>query len=171
MTIGIAATNSERSGRCVEGVIHRLPREAVDTGSAVDALDLLDEHMLDKPVRFFDVGVVVALSDVSDFLKRPVANHFARLAKRLEGVFRLSCHQNVADKAKVVALACGVGESGHYDCAHSYGRIRNVRVIAQLRLVFLEHSMMPTHVGSMLRAEIAQARVVSSFFVIFERIE
>jgi hypothetical protein len=77
---------------------------------AFDTLDVLHEHVLDQPVRLFDVGVVVALANVSDFLERPASHHFPGLAKRLEGVLALARHHDIADEAEVIALARGIGE-------------------------------------------------------------
>ena len=81
---------------------------------AIDSLHVLDEHVLDEPVRVLGVGVVVPLADFTDLLERTIAEHFTGFAKGPEGVFGLAPHHNVTNEPKVVALLRGVGEISHY---------------------------------------------------------
>src|SRR2546423_6301456 len=75
---------------------------ARNTRATVGTLDVFDEHLLNEPVCFVDVHIVVAFRYLSDFLEGAIAEDLARLAERLEGVFRLPGHHYVADKSEEV---------------------------------------------------------------------
>jgi len=132
-------------------------------------VDPLDEHVLQQAVRLVGVRVVVTLPNVSDFLKGAVAHHFPGFSKRLERIFGLTRHRDVANEPGVVARASGVSKIMHDFRGCSSSSCSDPGVGTELRLVLLEHALMFAHVRNVMRAKIPEAGIVGLCLVVFER--
>jgi hypothetical protein len=134
----------------------------------VDALHVLDEHVLKEAIGFLYVRIVMTFTDVADLLQRTVAHHLPGFAKCLEGILGLASHHDIADQPVVIVRRGGVGEIFNDADRSADNATGDAGSIAELRLVLLEHSLVERHMGNVSRAQIAKALVIRLAFVILE---
>ena len=70
---------------------------------------VLDEHLLNKAVRFLHIIIVMALAQLTDVRELLNAKLTTALAERLERVFCLTSHNDIADQSKEITLTRRVG--------------------------------------------------------------
>lgn len=112
----------------------------------IHSLHVLHEHVLDEAVRVFGVGVVVALPDLADLMKRSISEHFAGFAKGPERIFGLASHHNVTNESQVVAPLRCVGQISHDVNGRPNFAFRDTGPAVQLGLILLEHALVCVHV-------------------------
>ncbi len=128
---------------------------------------MLDEHLLHERVRFAVVVIVMPLADLSDLSKLGVAEDAATVAERLESVFRLARHHDVADQSQEIAFTRSVGQVTSFakHCPNEF--LSSASLGAEHMLVILEHSLMLANVRNVAAAKISKANVFGLFFVVF----
>ncbi len=104
-------------------------------------------------------------------MKRLVAHHLSRFAEGLEGVLRLSGHQDVADESEIIVLARRIRELARHAQRRADDSLRRSGLRAKLQLVLLEHALVLPHVRNVPRAEIAKASVFGLLFMVLQRVE
>jgi hypothetical protein len=132
---------------------------------------MLDEHLLNQPVRLAVVFVVMPLADLTDLGELRVAECATAVAERLEGVFGLPGHHDVPDEPEEITLPRRVGEIPRLSENGSEEFFSFARFRAQRLLVVLEHSLMLSRPGNMPAAEIAKPAVLGLLLMILERFE
>jgi hypothetical protein len=139
--------------------------------NSLRALHVFDEHLLNKPIRLVNIRVVVALSDIAHLLQALVAENLAGFAKGLEGVLRLTRHDDIADESEEITFSGSIREVSRRSHSSSEHLLRLAGLSSQLRLVVLEHSLVPAHGLNVSGAQVAKAWVFSLLLVILERFE
>jgi hypothetical protein len=139
--------------------------------TAFETLHVLDENLLNEPIGFLHVDIVIALSGVSYLLQLDVPKHLACLAKGLEGVFRLPGHYDITNESQEIAFASGIRK---VPCGAKRGAdklLPDTRLGPELRLILLEHSLMLAHIGNVPGAQVAETSIFRLALVILERLE
>ena len=125
---------------------------------------VLDEHLLNEPVRFPGVVVVMPFGHVADRGELLNAELAACFTEGLEGVFRLTSHDDVADEPVEITLLRRVGKllgDAERAAGGPLQRATNVlersahRAWGRSRddpLEFLQHALMLAHPWNVVRA-------------------
>ena len=134
--------------------------------------DLLDEQLLNKPVRLPVVRVVVSLAGLADPSELRQAKRAAGLPESLERVFGLAGKDDIAYQAKEVALADRVGQvtGSIYRCAEGPLEDACARR-TQFVLIVFQHSLVVAHGRYVACTEIAEARVFGLCCVVLQSLE
>jgi hypothetical protein len=137
-------------------------------GAYLDTADVLDEHLLRETIGVTDELFVVTLAHVADLLQLGVPQRFARLAEGRKRVLRLARLDDIADEAKEITFAGGVGKAARRAHCLSDDGLGNTGFGAEGLLVFFEHPLVLAHLRDDAGAEIAIANVIRLPFVILE---
>ena len=132
---------------------------------------MLDEHLLNKSVRFAIVLVVMSLANLTDLGELRVAQGPAAIAEGLEGVLGLAGHDDVADEAEKIALAGRIGQIAGLAEHRAEDVLAGAHFRAEGVLVFLEHPLMLANAWNMAAAEVAEAGIVRLLLVILDGFE
>src|SRR5687767_3387951 len=116
-----------------------------DVGAGLDPARVLDEHLLDEPVRFTHELVVVLLAHLTDALQLRIRERFPRLTERRERVLGLPRRHNVADETKEIAFAGSVRQVARDAHRLSERLFTHAGLGADLLLILLEHPLMLAH--------------------------
>ena len=129
---------------------------------------MLDEHLLREPVRLVDVLVVMPFPHLSDSCELFDPECAARLAERLEGVFRLTAGHDIADETEEVALSHGISEITRNAERLAEHLLGDAGLGADTGLKVLQQSLVLAHVRNVARAEVAKTLIFRLALVILE---
>jgi len=134
--------------------------------------DLLDEQLLNKPVRLPVVRVVVSLAGLADPSELRQAKRAAGLPESLERVFGLAGEDYVAYQAKEVGLADRVGQVTGSVGGCAEGPLEDPCARrTKLVLIVFQQALVVAHGGYVTCTEIAKARVVRLCCVVLQPLE
>lgn len=137
---------------------------------------IFHEHLLHEMIRFIDVVIVMPLTNGAEIGELLNAELSTAITERFEGVFRLTSHHDIANEARVIALARSICQlSRHSECRSSGAFQRAANVVERTPLSnrsgdgpleIVEHALMLAHPRNVARTEISKACILGLRLVI-----
>ncbi len=132
----------------------------------------LDEHLLGQTICVALVRVVLPLARFSDLGQMPETHGATAFPKYPEVRLRLARQRDVAEQARIVALARGIGKTADCVCSDADRPREDSRVRRpKFAQIVLQHALLVAHRRHVPGTKIPVPGVFRLGFVIFQRLE